>query len=66
MTSQQLILAQMHTLDDVTTIVEHAPNVLCVHSTCKVRIAVVLPISTGCNKLISNYQFTLSMPAVYG
>jgi len=48
MTSQQLVLAQVHALDNVTTVIEHTPDVLCVHCTCEMWVAVVLPIPTGC------------------
>jgi hypothetical protein len=48
MTSQQLILAQVHALDDVTAVIEHSSNVLCVHCTCEMWVAVVLPITTCC------------------
>jgi hypothetical protein len=48
MTSQQLILAQMHALDDVTAVIEDTPDVLCVHCTCEMRVAIVLSISTCC------------------
>ncbi|KDR14964.1 hypothetical protein L798_10655 [Zootermopsis nevadensis] len=60
MTSQQLILAQVHALDDVTAVIEHTPDVLCVHRTCEVRIAIMLPIPTCCAdtlELITNEVF---------
>jgi hypothetical protein len=48
MTSQQLILAQVHALDDVTAVVEHPSNVLCVHCTREMWVTVVFPITTRC------------------
>jgi hypothetical protein len=52
LTSQQLILAQMHALDDVTTVVEHTPDVLCVHRTSEMWVAVVFAISTCCTNTL--------------
>jgi general stress protein CsbA len=73
MTSQELILAQMHALDDVTAVVEHTPNVLCVHCTCEMWVAVVLAITTCCadtlQKFTNQFQLysihTTTLPAVH-
>jgi hypothetical protein len=61
MTSQELILAQMHALNDVTAVIEHTPDVLRVHRTCEMWVAVVLAIATCCadtlQKLIHQFYY---------
>ena len=37
----------MHALDDVAAVVKHTPDVLCVHGTGEVRVAVAVPRTTG-------------------
>ena len=44
---QDLVHAQVDPLDDVPAIVEHPPDVLCVHGAGKVRVAVVRTVLLG-------------------
>lgn len=46
--SQELVLAQMHPLNDVSAVVEHSPYVLRVDGACKVRVAEVLALARRC------------------
>ena len=45
--SQELVLTEMHPLDDVTTIIEHAANILRIDGAGEVRIAIMFAIARG-------------------
>ena len=45
--SQGPVLTEMHPLDDVTTIIEHAANILRIDGAGEVRIAIMFAIARG-------------------
>lgn len=52
--SQELVLAQVHPLNDVPTIVKHSLDVLRIDGTCKVRITIVLAVAARCAYTLQN------------
>lgn len=54
--SQELVLAQVHPLNDVPTIVKHSLDVLRIDGTCKVRITIVLAVAARCAYTLQTIQ----------
>ncbi len=48
MRSQEFVLPQVHSLDDVSAVVEDTADVFRVHCTCKMGVTVVTAVSTFC------------------
>lgn len=62
---EQLILTEVHALDDVPAVVEHPADVLGVHSAGEVGVAVVAPVPTsGADSLRHKHRGTRLVPPV--
>ena len=52
--SQKFILAEVHSLDYVSAVIEYPPNVLRIYCACEMWITVVFTISAGCADSLKN------------
>lgn len=57
--SQELVLAQVHPLNDVPTIVKYSLDVLSIDGACKVRITIVLTVSAGCAYTLQTVEWKI-------
>ena len=63
--SQKFILAEVHSLDYVSAVIEYPSNVLRIYCACEMWITVVFTISAGCADSLQNENKTVQFNIHY-